>query len=694
MRNAKCDHNSVIVLTHSPGYSYAINILIPTQPQPPITMTIALRHDGSNGDPSPPTHPPDRMATTTTSPYHGTINDSTTIINQKVRIDINRPASDNTAYPVRALLMNLIQELRKADPASMLLPIDENSTAGALKASSDVPTGTAIEQYIAGFQDAPNGRTNRTTKTVRVFVRIGGPQSLRSLKRNTGLYTWLNKSKIYLRTHGFSTTYNVASAGFLCKMSSTLNRRDTLSNIIRSKAKDIAPEIEICLVPNQITIGTGDTKYQTDAVEVQVDRQYLQKARELMIELFETNQADLPADIYFVPSPTNGTMTYDLYYQHLRLHHDHVANLRSFAITNVSNIKHEILVYDEDGVSNPREMPLDAALLHRCKAGTTDKMFSSIETTQYSESDGRYLLVTHKDTIKEAEAFIDDVFNWMRNTPGEMEKITKVPTEPVRRANRIATSNRFQDYATKLQNLIPSSITTPAHHMHNAWKRRTPTAMNLTDADFPELDSTKKPRTDEGSTGDTATTTTNDATESITLVDLDLIEQRQLEIQTALRQEIVEMRTANDTMQRTLQEQFNTAMMALEVRMETNTQKMIDSLGASLTRAVATMNAQAESGREFLTAFKEQADRMQMQADRLVHRNHRRTHDTPPRKKPGIHRSPLYDDNDDDDDDDMNEYDDDDDDDDYNQADGSLNPTTSRAKQPKNGANATAANHK
>ena len=72
--------------------------------------------------------------------------------------------------------------------------------------------------------------------------------------------------------------------------------------------------------------------------------------------------------------------------------------------------------------------------------------------------------------------------------------------------------------------------------------------------------------------------------------------------------------------------------MALEVRMESTTQKMIESLGASLTRAIATMTTQAESGREFLMAFKAQADRMQMHADRLINRNHHGTHNTPPRK--------------------------------------------------------------
>jgi hypothetical protein len=244
-------------------------------------------------------------------------------------------------------------------------------------------------------------------------------------------------------------------------------------------AKTHAPEIEIRLVPNQITIGTGEQKYQTDAVEVHVDRKYLQKTRELMIELFETHKDELPQEIYFVPSPTNGTMPYELYYQHLRVHHAHVASLRSFAITNISNIKNEISVFDEDGVSNPRQMPLDKALLHRCQAGT-------VEPTQYSETEGRYLLVTHKDTIKEAESFIDSVFNWMRNTMGEMSKIAMITTEPVRRANRIATSPRFQDYATKLQAMIPTIITAPTNG--NAWKRRPPTVMNLTEADFPAMD--------------------------------------------------------------------------------------------------------------------------------------------------------------------------------------------------------------
>ena len=128
-------------------------------------------------------------------------------------------------------------------------------------------------------------------------------------------------------------------------------------------------------------------------------------------------------------------------------------------------------------------MPLDKALLNKCREGTADKLFYSIEPMQHSETEGRYLLVMHKDAIKEAELFIESVFSWMSNTPSEMAKIM-LSNEPVRHANRIATSHHFQDYATKLQAMIPPMITTHVP-MHNAWKHRTPTVMNLTDADFP-----------------------------------------------------------------------------------------------------------------------------------------------------------------------------------------------------------------
>ena len=419
-----------------------------------------LHHGGPNGNPRPPTPPPGAQVYPTSNPFSFG-HDATPILEQKIRIDINRPANDSANFPMRALIRDMLHELQKADPTTMILPMDETSTDGALTMESDIPTGCSVAKYFGGFQDAP-GKNNKSTKVIRVFVRISGSLSLRDLKRNTGVYGWLKQNNFFLRVHGFSTSYDVVSAGFISKMSPTLHRRDTVNAIIQTMAKISAPDIEIRLVPNRIPNGKAEDKRYTTAVEIQVDRKHLEKTRETMIELFETKQAELPNEVYFVPSPTNGTMSYELYYQHLRIHHEHIANLRSFALTNVGDLKAEMTFTNPDDSNDTRNTTFEEELMNQDKAGTTEKLFYSIEPTKFSETEGRYLLVTHKDNITEAEKFIDYALQHLTtNTPDNMAKIMRAHV-PVTRSNRIQTSDRFQSYASKLHSMIPASISMKA----------------------------------------------------------------------------------------------------------------------------------------------------------------------------------------------------------------------------------------
>jgi hypothetical protein len=150
-------------------------------------------------------------------------------------------------------------------------------------------------------------------------------------------------------------------------------------------------------------------------------------------------------------------MSHELYYQHLRLHHQHIVNLCSFPITNVGNLNAAMTITNPDG--KERTATFVKELLTSVKPGTNnEKMFYSIESTKFSESEGRYLLVAHKDNIPDAEKFIDMVFQHsQKNSPENMEKVTK-DNKPIARANKIQTSSRFQSYANKLQGMIPSSI--------------------------------------------------------------------------------------------------------------------------------------------------------------------------------------------------------------------------------------------
>jgi hypothetical protein len=427
------------------------------------------------------------------------------------------------------------------------------------------------------------------------------------LKFNAGFFQWLKDNRIFLRTHGFTTTYNTGSAGFISKMSPTLHRRDTISAIIQQVFHQKNIDFDVHLVPNRISIGKGNQKQYTTVVEIQVDRQNLYQAREVMIELFETQQHSLPGEVYFVPTPTNGTMDYDIYYQHLRLHHAHVSNLRSFAITNVRDIKTDITIYGPDGVSDPRIMTFEKALLSKTRDGTTDSLFYSIEPTQTSATDGRYLLVTHKDAIAEAESFIDTALQALNGNSTNRIKV-QLDDAPLARTNRVTTSPHFQEYAAKLKNMVPSTIELPTNNV-NAWKRRPPTTMNLTDDTFPPLTTPKKQK--QTNLADHATLTTTDTSETSSDNDL-----------SSFTDEIAKIRRENEEMQRNLQAQFQSAIQELELCMEQRTQNIVSSMGQTIQQAVDHMNMQTARSDErltsFLSSFQAQADQMTNQMDRML----------------------------------------------------------------------------
>jgi hypothetical protein len=191
---------------------------------------------------------------------------------------------------------------------------------------------------------------------------------------------------LHSNLYGFTSTFTAVFASFVCKMSPTIHRRNTLNALIQAAVKAKAPEPEIRLTPNTINYGKGTDKTSTTLLEVQVDRTHLEKTREMMINIFE-NEKQLPSELYFVPTPTNGTMPYDLYYQHIHLHHQYIHNLRSFPITNVGNIKATITVDNPDGYKS--DITFEDALLSLVSPDNPNqKLFYSIKPTTTSVSEG------------------------------------------------------------------------------------------------------------------------------------------------------------------------------------------------------------------------------------------------------------------------------------------------------------------
>jgi hypothetical protein len=367
-------------------------------------------------------------------------------------------------------------------------------------------------------------------------------------------------------------------------MSPTMHWRDTINKIIQDEATTKALGIEIRLVPRTIPYGQGDNKTAAMTVEILTDRTKVNMVREFLIELFDTKRDAIPSSIFFVPSPAQGTMTYDLYYDLLRVHHVYTANLRSFAITNVRDLNATLTIPTDDQGNTKQLSFIDGLLMAEHEDG--NKLFVSIEPTNRTEKDGRYLVITTKEYLADAQTWFDTNVDHIANaTPANMVRITRDDTSTVARTNRIATSNRFQTYAASLQSLIPDTITmtTPPP---NAWKRRPPANLNLTDDTFPALDSTKKQRTN-----DTVNTEATTTTDTLITVDLDDIDEKREALRSEMQKEMTSLRQEMTNIRKELREDFMTQVGKMELRIEKNMKPMMTDFHARVE--ILTVNIQA-----------------------------------------------------------------------------------------------------
>jgi hypothetical protein len=172
--------------------------------------------------------------------------------------------------------------------------------------------------------------------------------------------------------------------------------------------------------------------------------------------------------------------------------------------------------------------------------------------------------------------------------------------------------------------MIPTTIHTD-RSLGNAWKRRTPTLVNLSEDEFPPLsEPSKKHRTGTTPPITDSDTTHTDTTNSLTAFDLEAHEKAQQAVTDALTQQIALIRQETADLQRTMQEKFQdslNAMSNLELRLEQRVQTAISSLHLSINTAVESMHAQSarydDRLSQFLASFQNQADRMTTQVDRI-----------------------------------------------------------------------------
>jgi hypothetical protein len=529
----------------------------------------------------------------------------TKIIQQKVQVKVNRSSTNNSPLRVKALLVASLEAYQKVDPTFSLLPIETDSTASVLTKASEIPSDERnLKKYVTEPKNSPGNHT--TMKPVEFFIRISSSQSIGSMKKDNGLFRWLQENRVWFTPYKFETTYDAVSAGFISHMSTTLHYRDQVNDIIQEVLKETVPQIEIQLVPTTMRYGKDHDKRTVQAVQYQADRKFVHAAREAIVKAFQTKKNELPRDIFFVPSPVNGSIDSDLYYKLLSQHHQKMSDIRSFAIVNVPNLSEKIIVQGEGNEPSSVESTLEKVILTGKVPGSQTLIFSSIEKTNYTNSEGRFLLITDKHKMKSAEFFIDDLIKYIHSVD-QLKTQFSYNDEPIQRANRIKTSPQFSGYTQFLleKSKIPTEITT--NPPPNFWKNRQQLArVDYTSTEYDTNEPNKKART-APETNDTATT--GEMTESFGVpVDIDeVIAEERVHVESKLNDLKNELKTSFDEALRRMRNEMTTQLMATvsesEKRMTANLDSHMKHMIDQSNQAVSRIEEKSNFALDQITAL-------------------------------------------------------------------------------------------
>jgi hypothetical protein len=185
---------------------------------------------------------------------------------------------------------------------------------------------------------------------------------------------------------------------------------------------------------------------------------------------------------------------------------------------------------------------------------------------------------------------IDDLLRHVHQHSDLYERLL-IPGEQLRRANKVRISSEFDGYTAFLTSKVPTTITTnPAP---NAWtKRREPTTMDYTNAQFPSLPH-KKARVDDTDSNTSGTSASSNTSDTI-IVDLEaeLTKERNItdgrlnEIQQSLSAEIEKMKVA-------FNEQIKKSIVESEQRMTAVIQQHIGEILRTSESAIARIENKA-----------------------------------------------------------------------------------------------------
>jgi len=420
--------------------------------------------------PKPPTVPPSGGAGFDAAKSTADFARKTTLNTFKLKIGMPM-TTDNTFNPA-PILIKLLENIQKVAPDAHITPQKGNNTP--IMKPSEVPSSEKLNSFACDLQ------SNARFKQFNFFVVLRTKFTFNSLKGdNIYLMKWLKENKIWITLHSLQSNHT-RSLGFIYAMHPKYAHRDFVTETLK---KYLQP-FEFALIPtNQFFI--KDNKHiNVSVVEIHVDADHAEQARFLMVDAI--SDPNLAAQD-FIPNIQKNVMTVATYRSALEQHYNWASDTRAISITGIKNL-------DETFTRNNHEQTIGDAIMNLVDSDD-QPFFISTEPTKFSDSEGRYLLLTSKERIQEAETELDNLTDFIDNNGLNMT-LAK-PQAKIRRTHRPPTSKYTQHAATlaSCYQDIPSPSPPSPPHRHNAWtdnRKRAPVFTFDKENDFPEMTPTRK----------------------------------------------------------------------------------------------------------------------------------------------------------------------------------------------------------
>ena len=394
--------------------------------------------------------------------------------------------ADNKVNPV-PLLSKVLETAQMFDPNSCLKA--SNPALSPITKSSEIPKDEKIFKYAFDLQ------TLATKQQFIFFAILETSASFNDLKYNGTFFSWLQKNKFGWVSMPWKWTTSPSLDSSLASIPLfpvvTAWKKLWIHIWITSSTASSQPLLSILMRKANAKgecVNTRVTELQVDSVKANNARDCIASAwiDPSFLEVLANCSIDQSID--FVPYPKKGMMSVKVFHSAVRQQYEF--NNKTVAISVIRIRGFEVEVTRQ---GHPVTL---ANLIHGLRDLKGKPIFTSIELTKFTTTEGRWLLITQKLIVEEAEKLVDNLFEQLAKE-GHLDALT-MEGHKIRHLNQLQSkcmSQYAEGLAKKFKPMEEVSVHTPPSSTpaHNTWKHMP--KFKFDQENFPDLGSPSRTHT-------------------------------------------------------------------------------------------------------------------------------------------------------------------------------------------------------